>query len=319
MNNEVKVVNHQEFGLEEAKANELTQGLDVVRQERDLLKNEFNEVSKLEITEENIPKFKELRLKIVKNRTQGIVKWHKTNKEFFLTGGKFVDAIKNKELAINEQMESKLMEAEKFFENQEKERIAKLQAEREWELKDYVEDAHERDLASMDQDVWESYLATKKKAYLDLIEAERKAEEERQNQIEAERLEQERIKKENARLKAEAEERERIARIEQKKRDKIEAERLAKEKAERLAREEKERKEKEEFEAKLRAEREAKEKIEREERLKRQKLEEELQAKKDAEAKAKAEAESKLQAELNKDDEDKVKDLVSDLETLKTK
>ena len=314
-----QIIKSEDFGIEESKANELTQGLTVVKSERDLLIKEFEEVSKLEITEENLSKFKELRLKIVKNRTQGINKWHKANKEFFLTGGKFVDAIKRKEIAINEQMEEKLMDAEKHFENLEKERLEKLQSERVSLLSEFLDDAHERDLSSMDEDVWESYLATKKQSHLDKIAEEKRLEEERQAKIKAEKEEQERIRKENEKLKAEREESERLAKIEQQKRDKIERERLAKEKKDRKAREEKERQQKAEYEAKLKAEREEKERIENEERLKREKLEKELQDKKDAELKAKQEEEKRLQDELNKGDKAKVRDLVSELEELKFK
>jgi colicin import membrane protein len=315
----VEIIKAEDYGLETEKAEELTVGLKVVKAERELLVKEFEEVSKLELIQDNLPKFKELRLKIVKNRTQGINKWHKTNKEFFLTGGKFVDAIKNKENAINEQMEEKLMNAEKHFENLEKERIAKLQAERVFLLSEFVEDASERDLASMENDVWESYLATKKQSHLDKIQAELDAEKERQDKIKAEKEEQERVRKENAKLKAEAEERERLAKIEAEKRAKAETERKAKEDAERKIREEKERKERAEYETKLKAEREAKEKVEREERQKREKLEAELKSKKEAEQKAKDEEEFRIQAELNKGDNAKVKDLIADLELLKTK
>jgi hypothetical protein len=216
-------------------------------------------------------------------------------------------------------MEEKLINAEKHFENLEKERIAKLQDERVFLLSEFVEDASERDLASMENDVWESYLATKKQSHLDKIQAELDAEKERQAKIKAEKEEQERIRKENAKLKAEAEERERLAKIESEKRAKAEAERKAKEDAERKIREEKERKERAEYETKLKAEREAKEKVEREERQKREKLEAELKSKKEAEQKAKDEEEFRIQAELNKGDNAKVKDLIADLELLKTK
>lgn len=315
----VEIIKAEDYGLETAKANELTVGLKVVKAERELLIKEFEEVSKLELTQENLPTFKKLRLAIVKNRTQGIDKWHKTNKEFFLTGGKFVDAIKNKERAVNEQMEEKLMDAEKHFENLEKERIAKVQSERFSLLSEFVEDANERDLASMEDDVWESYLSTKKQAHLNRIQAELDAEKERQAKIKAEKEEQERIRKENAKLKAEAEERERLAKVEADKRAKDEAERKAKEEKEREIREEKETKQRAEYEAKLKAEREAKEKIEREEKAKREKLQAELQAKIEAEKKVKADEEQRLQDELNKGDEAKVKDLINDLELLKTK
>ena len=173
------MIKAEDFGLEVTKGKELTSGLDVVRAEKELLKEEFKVVSKLEITELNIPKFRELRLRISKNRTQGVNKWHKVNKQFFLTGGKFVDAIKNKENSENEEMESKLLDAEKHFENLEGERTAKLQKERVALLSEYVEDASERDLSSMESDVWESYLSTKKQAHIDFLAAELQAEKER--------------------------------------------------------------------------------------------------------------------------------------------
>jgi hypothetical protein len=100
---------------------------------------------------------------------------------------------------------------------------------------------------------------------------------------------------------------------------KLEQERKAKKDAERKIREEKERKEREEYEAKLKAEREEKERIEREEKAKRKKLETELKAKEEAERKAKELEEQRIQAELNKGDEEKVKDLINDLNELKSK
>jgi hypothetical protein len=326
----VEIIKSEDFGIEKSKANELTQGLVVVKSERELLINEFKEVSRLEITQENLPKFKELRLKIVKNRTQGINKWHKTNKEFFLTGGKFVDAIKNKENAINEQMEEKLLDAEKHFENLEKERLTKLQSERVVLLSEFVEDAHERDLSSMEQDVWESYLATKKQSYLDKIAEEKRLEEERQAKIKAEKEEQERIRIENAKLKAEAEAKEKALEIERKeakeKQDAIELKAKqyldkVREEQEMLAEIEQEKRDKIE---RVRVAKEQKERIEQnrianKERLKRETLEKELQAKKDAEIKAKQEEETRLQNELSKGDADKVHDLITDLEKLKTK
>ena len=108
--NELMKVDPKEFGLEESKANELTSGLTTILEERKVLIDSYIETIKLEITEDNLPIFKELRLQIRDNRTKGIEPWHKVNKQFFLTGGRFVDAIKNKEVAENERMESKLME-----------------------------------------------------------------------------------------------------------------------------------------------------------------------------------------------------------------
>lgn len=314
-----EIIKAEDYGLETSKATELTSGLKTVRAERELLIKEFEDVSKLEISQENLAKFRELRLKIVKNRTQGIIKWHKTNKEFFLTGGKFVDAIKNKEIQINEEMESKLMDAEKHFENLEKERIEKLNAKRVELVKPYVDDVENLYLADMEDDVFEAYLLTKKNNHEAKLKAEAEAEEARLKAIEEEKKEQERIRKENAKLKAEAEERERLAKIEEQKRLKAEQERKAKEEAEKKKQEAEAEKKRAEYEAKLKAEREEKERIEREEKAKREKLEAELKAKQEAELKAKQEEEARIQAELNKGDADKVKDLIKDLESIKTK
>src|SRR5690606_33651884 len=168
-----------EYGIEEKKANDLTKGLNPVLKERESLIQEFKEVSTLEINEENIPLFRKLRLKVQKNRTQGINKWHKASKEFFLAGGRFVDAIKNKENQVNEEMESKLMDAEKYFENLEKERIEKLNQERIKLIEPYVDDVFGLDLGNMQDDVFEAYFESKKKQHAEKIEAEKKAEAER--------------------------------------------------------------------------------------------------------------------------------------------
>jgi colicin import membrane protein len=193
------------FGLELAKAQEMTSGLSVTLAEREVLKNTYINVIELEITTETLPTFKELRLKIVKNRTQGIEKWHKENKAFYLAGGRFVDAIKNKEIVVNEEMEAKLMDAEKFFENQEKEKARLLNESRIERLKPFVEDITGLDFAPMSDEDFDDYLLGKKtrfendkkerEAELLKIEQEKLAEIERQKAIEVE----------NAKLKAEAE------------------------------------------------------------------------------------------------------------------
>lgn len=55
------------------------------------------------------------------------------------------------------------------------------------------------------------------------------------------------------------------------------------------------------------------------EKAEKERIEKELKARQEAEEKEKAENEAKLQAELNKGDSDKVKDLIADLESLKSK
>lgn len=302
-------VQPSEFGLEEAKAKELVKDLTITLKERELLKEAFLDVSELEVTEENIPTFKELRLKIVKNRTQGIEKWHKAQKAFYLAGGRFVDAIKNKEVAVNVEMETKLMDAEKYFENLEKERIAKVQSERAEKLSKYMDDVSHIDLGNMDDEIWNAYYAAKKKEYEDRIEAEKKAEAERLERERLDELERKRrleiapymqfiddgvpelrdlsdkefdslmdgLKKAKVKHDKEQEEIRKENERLKKEREAAEAKRLEEEKK----RKSEEAKKEAEHQAQLKKEREAREELERKERQR-----------KEAEAKAKAEAEA---------------------------
>ena len=208
-----------EFGLTVTKATELTKGLKSVLTEREFLIQEFNDISSIEVTEENIPIFKELRGKIVKNRTQGISKWHTANKQFFLTGGRFVDAIKNKEILINQQMEEKLANAENHFINLERDKRLAIQTKRVKMLLEYNPLCAELDLATMDEEIWESYFNVQKRKHLAFIESERKIEEEKQEVLENERLENIRIQKENQRLVAENKEILAKAKLEAEKKD----------------------------------------------------------------------------------------------------
>ncbi len=293
-------INAEEFGLEKSQAEQITSGLTQILTERKTLSEMYEDVIKLEITQENIPKFKELRLSIRDNRTKGIEAWHKVNKEFYLRGGQFVDAIKRKEVVENERMEANLKSNEDYFENLEKERLAQLQITRIEMLKMYIEDADKMDLSSMQDDVFEAFYNAKKKAFEDAIEqarideearieAEKKAEQERiadqerlKKEAEAQRLENERLRKEaeqkEAELKAEREKAE-------KERLRIEAENKAKLDAERL--------EREKVEAELKAKQEAELKAE----IERKALEE--KTRKDAEKAAKAPIKTKMSVWVN--------------------
>jgi hypothetical protein len=149
--------------------------------------------------------------------------------------------------------------------------------------------------------------------------------------------EQERIKLENERLKKEAEAREKQAEIERKKREKEEEKRQKEEQlreAKRLDEKKKLEAESEAerllYEKELQAERDRQQKIQAEkaadaqkrldaERAERKKLQDELIAKKEAEEKAVLEERERIQVELSKGDAQKVDDLISDLEALKTK
>ena len=305
-------VNPSDYGLDVVKAKEMTNGLSTILGERVILTDAYKEVISMDITKENLSVFKGLRIRIRDNRTKGIESWHKANKSFYLAGGRFVDAIKNKEVIENNRMEKALLGAENHFLNLAKEELAKIQGERVLEISKYVSLDKVIDFSAMDEDVWEAYRDAKKKTYLKQIEIELQVERERQAILQAEKDEQNRIKKENDKLRAEAKEVERLAKIESDKRIKEDQEReekaaselkernrLAKIESDKLVKQQEKEKAKiaadlkqikavedkrfAEFEAKLKKEREASELIKKQETEKRKKLEAELKVKKDAE------------------------------------
>lgn len=192
------------FGIEPAKAKEMVGGLDSTLADREVLKNAYIDVIELDITSENLAIFKELRLKLVKNRTS-IETWHKNNKAFYLAGGRFVDAIKNKEIEVNKEMESKLLEGEKFFENQEKEKARLLNEERIEKLKPYIEDVSGLNFSEFDDESFDDYVLGKKTRFENEAKAKKEAEAKAESERLAEIERQKAIEIENAKLKAEAE------------------------------------------------------------------------------------------------------------------
>ena len=241
MNYEIIKIDSSDFGIEKEKANQLIGNLPQLIDERSEYEKQYNEVIKLDIEDaKTTKKAKELRLKIRSNRTKGINVWHKTTKDYFLRGGQFVDAIKRKEVAVNERMEENLEEIEKHAEIKERQRLIDLQHKRAEQISPYVEDADERDLSSMDEDIWEAYFSTKKQAYESEQERLRKEEKDRIAKEKAEAEERKRIAEENERLRKEAEKREKIEREERAKREKLEAELKAKQEAELKAKQDEE-------------------------------------------------------------------------------
>ena len=307
--------------IEESKAEQIKKTFEPMAQMIADFEGKYNEIiteSEQEITRDLTAKAKRVRLDIGRVRIE-TEKLRKREKEEYLRAGKAIDGVSNiLKWAISDK-EIKLKEIEDHFEILEQKRLEALQAERVEQLSSYVEDAHERNLSDMEDDVWQAYLSAKKKEHEDRIEAEKKVEAERIAKEKAEAEERERIRKENEQLRKEAEERERQAKIEAEKRLAEEKARREKEEAERKAREEKERKEREERDAKERKEREAYEAKLKAEREQREKVQRELEAKAEAERKAKEEEEARIQNELSKGDADKVQDLINDLEALKSK
>lgn len=280
---EIVKLDPKQFGIEESKATVIEQSFLPKVVERDGLISVYENLLTKEIDKTVCEEAATLRKKLVKVRT-GIDAIHKTEKAFYLASGRYVDALKNKHTLPIEQMEEKLSEIEKYYENIEKQRISDLQAARELELQPYeVENVQQLALGVMAESVWTAFLSGTKTAYENKKEQERLAEEARQAEIaaEKERIEAQRI--ENERLRQEAAEVSRLRAEEQAKAD-----------AERKAANEMLRIEKEKAEAIL--------KQEREEAARLAKIEADkqaaIQAKAAAELKAANEAAAKIAAEL---------------------
>lgn len=279
MENVAVMVNPNDFGLEENKALELTSGLTTILTERETLKNAYLDVIELDLNEEHLKTFKELRLKIRDNRTKGIEPFRKSKKEIFLRAGQFIDAVCNGEALENERMETALLEKEKHFENLEKARLKAIHEERVSKLLPFNYEIGNVDFSGMDENMFSAILLGAETNHKAKLEAERVAEEQRLEAIrleaeekEKQRLEMERLRAENeakekqlkeekAKADAELAEQKRLADIEAKK----QAEIIAKQKteADKLAAELKEKSDAE-LKEKQRLENEAKLKLEAE-------------------------------------------------------
>ena len=318
-------INHKDFGIEATEAQKITKGLSNILKERDILSKQYAKVIVLEINEENISTFRNLRLLIRDNRTKGFEPWRKTNKEYFLRGGQFVDAIGKKECEENNRMEEQLLKGEKYLENIEAERKVKLIEEREKALEKYEVETEYMQLGEMTQDVWENYFEGVKLQYEKKIEDERKVEEERIKKEQEDKLHEERTKVLYDYMQFIEDKDKDYGAMSEKDFDVIlkglKGEKVKYDKKQEAIRKENERLQKEVEAKKAQAKKEseaAAEKIKKETEA-RVKAETELKAKKDAEAKAEQEKQAKIEAELSKGDKEKFQSIVDDLTELKGK
>lgn len=181
-----------EFGLADNTAVGMLMGLVPTLAERNILIEAYAEAVKLELTKENIIYLKELKGKIVKNRTQGLDVWQKKEKRFYLDGGKFIQTIYNKEILVNQQMEEKLEEAIKREENIEKERINKLVQERAESIALYVEDPLVYNLGILDDVAFENLKKGLELGYQAKLQQEKDAKEKEEKEKQASILREQR-------------------------------------------------------------------------------------------------------------------------------
>lgn len=246
-------------GIEASKAEQIKAIFEPMTEMLSEFEDQYSEVisdATQEIDKDVTAKAKKVRVVISKVRIE-TEKLRKTQKEEYLRSGKAIDGIANiiKWAIIDK--EEKLKEIENHFEIlAEKARIA-LQKDREEQLRPYLDSNWPTpNLIDMEADVWEIYLAAKKKEYADRKLAEKKAEEDREQKAKEEAIQRDKILEENERLRKEAETR----RIEEQQNKAIQEAKEIKAREERAALEEKlriEREEKERIELAAQANREA--------------------------------------------------------------
>lgn len=241
----------------------------------------------------------------------------KIDKDILLLQTRFIDALFNAVNGAARLNQEEAKQIEQYFEDIEKERIAKLQLSRSAETSKFSDGSAVIPdfLGAMNDDVWSNYITGVKANYDARIEAERIAEEQRIKKEKAEIAERKRIANENIRLKKEAakKEKQRVA-------DEKERQRLAKIQADKL---ETERKERDRI-AKIEAENIKKERQIQQAKIdaakkEAAKLAAQLQSKRDNEIKAENDRLATVEAEANKGDSAKVADLKNALINIKSK
>lgn len=306
MNTQIQKIDPKEFGLDEQNVQEIEKAFLPKIAEREGYAEIYGQIITKELTVATCAEASELRKKLVKVRT-GIAEIHKTQKAFFLSAGRFVDAWKNKETIVIEQMEENLSQIENHFINIEKEKAAALKSERIAVLSEVCDNPELYQVELMTEQAFLSLVEGQRLIKEKRIADEKASEEARLAAIEAQRIENERIRKENEALRLDAIEQEKQAAIERKKAAEDLAAIEAKAKAERERAEAEKAKAEAEANAKLEVERKERERVESE--LKRKQAED-LAAKQVAE---KLEADRKAaEAKAAKaPDKDKMKVFVS--------
>lgn len=243
---------------------------------------------------------KRLALKTVRT---GVEAKRKELKEDSLRTGRAIDSVAKFVKDAIQPAEEYLEQQEKFGELRAAERAARLKAERIEKLSKYTDDLSVYNLDALTDEQFGNLLATLKTQKEAELASAKKAEEERLAEIEAEKKRQAEIEAENARLKAEADTRDKKEAAEKEAREKAEAERQAEQAKKDAA-------------AQVEADRiqkEADEKVAAE-KAKAEALEQEKRDREAAEAKAKVDAEEAKRQSLLAPDKEKLLALATQLE-----
>lgn len=176
-------VRPEQFSLDLAEGHQIVKNLTQILSEREALIAQYDALLKADIESPSTAKQAAfIRKRIKENRTKGIEAWHKREKELFLRGGQFVDAVKRKEVEVNILMEEKLAEIEKYAEIKERNRIIGIGQGRLLDLAMFTagyataDDDVAYEIGQMSDAEFDA-LFEKKKAEFEQAEAERKRKE----------------------------------------------------------------------------------------------------------------------------------------------
>lgn len=305
---ELVKINPEDFGLQANEAKVVAAAFEPMLQKMNELEEEFNQVVLMPVEPSTCKVAKELRLKYVKVRT-ATAEIHKQAKDYYLKGGRFVDGWKNAQLMASQGKEEKLEAIERFYENLEKERKAKLRIERWEQIQPYLTE-EPFGLGEMNQQVWENLLNGTIANFNAIKEAEKKAEQDRIDAENARLAEEKRLREENERLEKEAKEKERLAEIERKKQQAEIDKKNAEIEAQRKAQEAELKKQQDEAEK----ERKRLEWIALEEQKKAIEAQKLLKEKEEAEKKAKLEAEKQAKKLAAAPDKKKIQSYINGLD-----
>lgn len=310
--NSKKLTNLSFDGLQEKKAQQIKETFVPMTEMLESFESSYNAIikqSSSEITLDVTKKAKELRLSIAKVRIQ-TEKLRKAQKEEVIRLGKSIDGVANILKYAVSTKEKNLKEIEDYFAIQEKKRLDELQNERAKRLLEYDENAYERDLLKFENDEFEALLEFKKKEKAEAEKAEAEAEKIRQ----AQRLKENKL---NERLNETRELGEHFDF------SKLNLDTSEDEYQELLSTAKSLKKKEQDRIKKAEAENEKLRKKAKQEEAKRKKIEAKIKAEKEAEKKRQQEIEkakkAKKEEELNKSDEVKINELLSDLDAIALK
>lgn len=216
----------KENELEPSKAQVIVTSFSKFFAEAGKLEAEANAISITDISQKTeMKRAREIRLTLKDIRVNA-ENTRKELKEQSLREGKAIDGVANVIKALIVPIEEHLEKQEKYAELQEEARKERVNAERISKLSQFIPDTSIYNVKEMSDEAFEKLLETSEIAHKAIVEAEKKAEEERLDKEKADKEEQERIRKEKETLKKEAEAREKeLAKEREEQEKKLEAER----------------------------------------------------------------------------------------------